>query len=226
MERKLVSVIIPVYNCGLYLAEAIESVLEQTYRRWEIIVVDDGSTDNSAQVAKRFSGLAQYVYQDHLGAGAARNKGVGLAAGEFIAFLDADDIWSKDKLSLQMEAFNTDPSLDMVQGYIRQFYSPELGVKVKMDPDKEVLQGTIPSALMVRRNSFLRAGLFATGRKVGEVLDWYTKAMGAGLKSSMLPQIVAQRRIHTTNVGIRLRDFRGDYISVLKEHLDRQRKIN
>lgn len=218
------SVIIPVYNGGRYLAEAIESVLEQTYRRWEIIVVDDGSTDNSAEVAKRFSGLAQYVYQDHLGAGAARNKGVSLAAGEFIAFLDADDIWSKDKLSLQMGAFNTDPSLEMVQGHVRQFYSPELSVKIKVDPDREVLPGTIPSALMVRRDSFLRAGLFATGWKVAESLDWYAKAVGAGLKCGMLPQIVAQRRIHTTNVGIRLRDFRGDYISVLKEHLDRQRK--
>lgn len=223
MEKPLVSVIVPVYNCGKYLAEAIESIWGQTYRPLEIIVVDDGSTDNSAEVANRFKGSVLYICQEHSGPGASRNKGIGLAEGEFLAFLDADDRWLKDKLSLQIEAFHEDPSLAMVFGYIRQFYSPELGMNAQRDPDKEILRGITPSVAMIRRDSFQRVGLFATGWQVGEFMDWYSKAREAGLKSSMPQQIVAERRIHTTNMGIRLRDSRGDYISILKEHLERKR---
>jgi len=90
--NSLISVIIPVYNGERYLAEAIESALGQHYRPIEIILVDDGSTDRSAEVAKQVSQSIRYLYQAHGGAGAARNAGVDLAPGEFLAFLDPDDL--------------------------------------------------------------------------------------------------------------------------------------
>src|SRR5919205_4589183 len=98
-------VIIPVYNGESYVAEAIESILDQTYRPAEVIVVDDGSTDNTAEVVKRFGDVVQYHHQPNRGAGAARNRGVELSHGEFLAFLDADDLWHKDKLAHQIQAF-------------------------------------------------------------------------------------------------------------------------
>src|SRR5436305_1029668 len=92
-NQPMISVIIPVYNGERYLGEAIESVLAQSYHWLEIILVDDGSTDGSATVAKQFSPAVQVVRQPNLGAGAARNRGIALAQGEFLAFLDADDLW-------------------------------------------------------------------------------------------------------------------------------------
>src|SRR5436853_749734 len=100
----LVSVIIPVYNCEQYLAEAIQSVLAQTHPTIELIVVDDGSTDNSAAVAKSFA-VVRYVFQRQGGPGAARNRGISLARGSFLAFLDADDVWVAGKLTRQLAAF-------------------------------------------------------------------------------------------------------------------------
>ena len=125
-SKPLVSVIIPVYNREKYLAEAIESVLAQTYRPIEVIVVDDGSTDGSADIAKRFGSPVRYYFQPNSGAGAARNRGIAVARGSFLAFLDSDDLWVEDKLTHQMAAFERHSDVDIVSGHVRQFYSPEL----------------------------------------------------------------------------------------------------
>jgi len=103
-QNPLISVIIPVYNGERYLAEAIESALAQTWEPVEIIIVDDGSTDGSADVASRFASSVKYDLQPHAGPGAARNRGARLARGDYLAFLDADDLWLKEKLKLQMAA--------------------------------------------------------------------------------------------------------------------------
>jgi len=116
-ESPLISVIIPVYNYDRYLAEAIESVLSQTYHHLEAIVVDDGSTDQSAEIARSFAARGiRYCYQVHAGIGPARNKGVELAQGDFLAFLDADDRWPQYKTERQLRAFESDPTLEMVFG--------------------------------------------------------------------------------------------------------------
>lgn len=127
MESKpQISVIIPVYNRERYLAETIESVLAQTYRPIEIIVVDDGSTDKTADVARRLSENIRYFYQSNSGCSAARNKGIEIALGSFISFLDSDDLWVEEKLSRQMTVFDSDSDLDMVFGQVSNFYSSNL----------------------------------------------------------------------------------------------------
>ncbi|TMK21727.1 MAG: glycosyltransferase [Actinobacteria bacterium] len=124
--RPLISVLIACYNGGLYLAEAIESVLKQTYPRVELIVVDDGSDDDSADVARRFGSALALVSQPRAGIGAARNRAVSLATGDFLAFLDADDRFLPDKLERQMAAFDADPAIDVVFGNVTEFITPEL----------------------------------------------------------------------------------------------------
>jgi len=109
-----VSIIIPVYQGDRFLAEAIESVLNQTYTNYEIIVVDDGSTDNSREVLLPYLDKIRYVYQENQGVAAARNRGIKIARGEFIAFLDQDDFWLPDKLALQVACFNAQPELGIV----------------------------------------------------------------------------------------------------------------
>ena len=224
-NKHTISVIIPVYNCEQYLAEAIESVLAQTYRPDEIIVVDDGSTDNSATVAKSYADQIRFFFQPNSGQAAARNKGINLACGSLFAFLDADDIWLVDKLALQVSAFDREPELDMVFGHVKQFHSSELDthLKTNVDHGMEIMPGYIPSAILIKRESFFRVGIFNTNWQIGEFIDWYSKAMEKELKSIMLSEVFVERRIHTDNIGIRERKSRTDYLKILKASLDRRR---
>jgi len=222
MGEPLVSVIIPVWNGERFLAEAIESVLKQTYAPYEVIIVDDGSTDGSAEVAKSFGALVRYHIQGKKGAATARNHGVELSRGNFIAFLDADDIWVKDKLARQMKIFLDHPELDMVLGQVRQFYSSASGVI--FNEESEIIPGYVPGTMLIKRASFFRAGRFSTQWRVGEFIDWYLRAEEIGLKSFLLPHVVLMRRIHDANMGIRERTSRIDYVKIVKASLDRRRK--
>src|SRR5262245_20840904 len=102
MTESLISCIVPVFNGERYLGEAIESILKQSYRPIEIIIADDGSTDDTVTVAARYGTQIRYLRQSNAGPAAARNLGLSVAAGEFVAFLDADDIWHPEKLARQM----------------------------------------------------------------------------------------------------------------------------
>jgi glycosyltransferase involved in cell wall biosynthesis len=224
--RPLVSVVIPVYNCEAYLAEAVRSVLAQPYRPLEIIIVNDGSTDRGAEVAQGFADpLVRYFYQENAGIGAARNTGVSLARGGYLAFLDADDTWTPEKLTLQMACFEEDPELDMVFGQVIEFHeSPSGGPSpARAELEGGGLAGYFAGTLLIKRESFLRVGPFETRWRVGEFVDWYAKAAELGLKSHLLPAVVMRRRIHETNVGIRRRSSQVDYVRILKQALDRRR---
>jgi glycosyltransferase involved in cell wall biosynthesis len=232
MERggHLVSVIIPVYNGQRYLAEAIESVLAQIYRRIEIIVVDDGSTDRTADVAGFFSGTVRYHWQSNSGSAAARNRGVQESRGSFLAFLDADDLWVKEKVSRQMAALSADPALDMVFGHVSQFFSPDLDQTVKKKvacPDGK-MPGYHAGTLLIRRQAFFDVGLFNPRLQCGEFLDWSFRSRERGLRELMLPDVLMKRRIHSSNMGIlksntRTDNSHADYVRVLKASLDRRR---
>ena len=100
-----VSVIIPTYNCDRYIDQAIASVLEQTYTDYELIIVDDGSTDDTAQVIKSYGDRINYIYQANQGVAQARNRGLAAAQGQYIAFLDQDDVFLPNKLGEQVSCF-------------------------------------------------------------------------------------------------------------------------
>src|SRR4051812_26302017 len=110
----LVSVVIATYNSGRFVGQAVRSVLAQTYRPFEIVVVDDGSTDDTAGVLAGYRDGVRYVYQENRGPAAARNRGIAEAAGELVAFLDADDEWHPEKLSRQWEALSASPRAGLV----------------------------------------------------------------------------------------------------------------
>jgi len=122
MKRSSVSVVIPTYNSGEFVTQAIESVLSQTVAPAEIIVVDDGSTDDTAAALAPYENRIRYIYQENMGVSAARNRGVEAANGDFVAFLDADDIWHPQKLELQMDAFAKIPALGLLG--TRGFFLP------------------------------------------------------------------------------------------------------
>lgn len=224
-QQGLVTVVIPVYNGRSYLPEAIESALAQTYRPVEVIVIDDGSTDGSRDVALRYASV-QVCRQDHGGLGAARNAAIARASGEFLSFLDADDIWLPDKLDLQIRALDAGPSVDMVFGHVEEFISPELddAAKQNLRCHEGSISGMFAGTVIIRRSSFDRVGPFETAWQLGEFVDWYARAKELGLQSMVLPEVVLRRRLHKSNMGVRLRDSRTDYARILKASLDRRRK--
>ena len=122
----LISCIVPVYNGERYLKEALDSILTQSYRPLEIIVVDDGSTDGTAEVVAGYGERVRYVWQSNAGPWIARNLGLSATQGEFISFLDADDLWHAEKLARQMARFEARPELDLCVTHLQNFWIPEL----------------------------------------------------------------------------------------------------
>lgn len=221
----LVSTVIAVYNSEAYLADAITSVINQTYRNIEIIIVDDGSTDNSKDVALRFAPPVRYHYQANSGIAAAWNQGIEMATGDFFAFLDADDLWTNDKIEQQMEVISETDNVDIIFGHVKQFYSPELTAEQRRKiwcPDN-MMPGVSAITTLVRRQSFFRVGWFNTQWRKGIFNDWYLRAGECGLVSHMLPQMVAQRRLHETNHGTVNRDKSIDYVRMFRASLSRRR---
>jgi glycosyltransferase involved in cell wall biosynthesis len=221
----LVSVVIPVYNGERYLAEAISSVLAQGYPRVELLVVDDGSNDASVAIAGKFP-EARVLRQPHQGAAAARNHGVAFSQGELLAFLDADDLWQPGKLLTQVKALADDPELEMVFGSVEQFHSPELSTeeRARIHIPVEVSTGAHIGAMLIRRASYLRVGELNAALKLGEFIDWYARAMDAGIRSRLIPDVAMRRRLHKCNLGLRGRDHLNDYAQVAKSILDRRRR--
>lgn len=169
MEAKIqVSVIIPTYNRGWTIGEAVDSVLAQDYGDFELIVVDDGSTDNTPQVLDAYRGAIKVFRQENQGVSAARNRGINEASGRFIAFLDSDDLWLPKKLSRQIEFFNTTPDALICQTeevWIRN------GIRVNPKKRHKKPSGMIfepslalclvsPSAVMIRRSLLEIVGNF------------------------------------------------------------------
>jgi len=223
--ESLVSVIIPTFNGAKYIRETLESVFGQTYRSLEILVVDDGSTDDTAELVDSYGPRATVIRQAQQGHPAARNSGVRRATGCFLSFLDHDDIWQPNKIELQIECFRNDAALDLVFGHVQNFFSPELPeqerrrVFVPLHPLPGLLQG----AMLAKRSAFDRVGPFSEERNLGDFLDWFGRATVLGLNTQMLPATVLRRRIHLTNYTRTHQHLRQEYLSAIKELLERRR---
>lgn len=149
-----VSVIIPTYNCEKYLPETIESVLNQTYQDFEIIIADDGSTDNTKSIVSdytnKFTGKILYCYQDNNGPAAARNKGIKKAKGEYIAFLDSDDLWLTNRLEEGVKALDSNPDIGLAHANIA-FISEDKTLIDIPRRKKKLLSGDIFINLFLRK---------------------------------------------------------------------------
>ena len=178
-SERLVTVVITVYNGAPYLAEAIDSVLAQTYRPFELIVLDDGSTDGSGEIARSYGSACRFAQQENAGLGAARNSAIELAKGRYYAFLDADDRFVPDKLERQMQILDAEPEIDMVFGHMTEFVSPEIDERARAllrDPVHDQ-PWRMPNLMLVRREAFHRVGPFSDTLRVGIGVDWYARAV-------------------------------------------------
>jgi len=141
-----VSVVIPTYNYAHFIGEAIESALAQTYLIAEIVVVDDGSTDNTEEVVTAFGEKVRYIRQENSGVSAARNNGAKNSSGDFITFLDPDDAWLPEKIERQIAKFREDDSIGLVHCGMREFDS-ETGETIQLHLDGE--EGWVADALLL-----------------------------------------------------------------------------
>lgn len=198
-EASLVSVIIPVYNGERFLGEALHSILVQDYQPVEVIVVDDGSTDHSAQLAEATPGVC-VLREPHRGLAATLNQGVRQATGEFLAFLDADDRWLPGKIRCQLAELAQRPELDMIFCHTRQFT-----VRPLPNGNEEltlaVQPGVSKSALLIRTASFLRVGEFSERKDRHDFLDWFARTVSSGLQATTLAEVLVERRVHDCNIG-------------------------
>jgi glycosyltransferase involved in cell wall biosynthesis len=226
MGRAHVSVVIPVNDGERYLREAIDSVVAQQGVAVEVIVIDDGSNDASAAVAESYGPpVVCHSVRRSRGPGAARNLGVARATGEYLGFLDADDVWAPSKLFRQVAVMRAQPPSDLVFGAVRHFISPDLDAEsaARLHCPEGTQHGYLAGALLTRRDVFERIGSFREDLRVGEVVDWLARAREAGLREVMLPEVVFERRLHRTNLGRRRREDRSDFIRLVKASLDRRR---
>jgi glycosyltransferase involved in cell wall biosynthesis len=198
-----ISVIIPVYNGGRFLAEAIESVLAQDLVPNEILVVDDGSTDDSLAVAQGFEPRICIVSQSNAGVAAARNTGLDHASGEFVAFLDADDLMLPRRLAAQAAAMALPSQPDVVLSAHWLFRHGEVSRPTHdpMDVRQHMRSGPVPSTAFVRRSAFSAYGRFSVEQRVGDFIEWLSRAVAMGCGIETLPEPLVLRRIHDANLS-------------------------
>jgi len=217
MGCSMVSVIVAVYNGEKYLSQALESVLKQGYQNIEIIIVDDGSTDKTAEFAKSYieRSNVRYIYQENGGHGAALNTGISNANGEFLSFIDHDDIWDLNKLQLQLNAFADNPALDAVFAHQKSFAENKAAERLTFI--REPMPGYMAGPMLIRTSSFFKVGLFNTEIRKGYFFPWYDRLNLLGLKQMLLPEILYYRRVHGQNISIGRdnKDYK-DYFSAIR----------
>lgn len=221
-----ISVIIPVYNGEKYLGEAINSILGQSYKPFEVIIIDDGSTDKTSEIATAYKKDLIYFFQDNAGIAASRNLGVNMAKGNYISFLDADDLWIKEKLRIQKKQLEADPSIDIIFGAVKHFYSPDTDEKFKKSVKcpSELSSGLLPGTMLIKKRTFLSVGFFSNDYKVGEFIEWYMKAKEKNLKIYYMPEILLKRRIHGSNYTLVNKHIKNDYARIVRDMLLRRKE--
>ncbi|MGA7237276.1 MAG: glycosyltransferase [Bryobacteraceae bacterium] len=214
MHEPFISVVIPAYNAAKYLTETLESVRAQRFRDYEMIVVDDGSTDRSFDIAGRFDGVRRFR-QPNRGAAAARNVGIGVARGAYVAFLDADDLWMPAKLEKQAAYLERNPQTAWIYSDACVFNSAtgreicRVGERIRLHRGEVLrdllLRCFIPSATpVVRRTALLDAGLFDERweRRLGE--DWHLwLRLAEHNEIALIDEPLARIRSHEENTSRR-----------------------
>jgi glycosyltransferase involved in cell wall biosynthesis len=220
-----VDVVIPACNAARTLREAIDSALAQSLPPSRVIVVDDGSADATASVARDCGAMVEVVaHACNRGAAAARNTGIAAAAAPYVAFLDADDRWLRDKLERQCAALEASAGTMFALCRLREFLSDELDDAERAAfarADTTGLEGWTASTLVARRALFAECGGFDEGLRVGEAIDWFSRARSHA--HVHLDFVGVERRLHRDNSTRRAAVSGRDYLDIVRRHLARKR---
>lgn len=215
-DEPLVSIVTPAYNCERFIGETIESVINQTYKNWEMIIVDDGSTDKIGNIVKNYCKRdirIKYFWQKNSGRPAVpRNVAIRKAKGKYIAFLDSDDLWVSEKLARQVEYMEKHPDLDLVYGLAKCVGNPLFeGRLVKQPKDVAfcttfeelfICNSIVCLTVIVRASSLQRVGLFNEAPSFVSAEDWDLWLRFAhDYKIGFIPELVGFYRVHTQGIS-------------------------
>jgi glycosyltransferase involved in cell wall biosynthesis len=221
LDRSMsVAVAIPAYNAERFIGEVLASIFAQTYPVDDVVVVDDGSDDATAQAALAAGAAVRVLRQPNSGIGLTRSRAVAATRGEILVLLDADDLLTPDSIACRVQALRDDPRVDIVFGQVRHFTEHADDVPIALDPPQA---SHVPSGMLLRRAAYERVGPFASGLHVAEALDWMLRAREAGLLEVTLPDQVLWRRVHGANNSITNRASLSEFPRALKASLDRRR---
>jgi len=233
-EQRLVSVVIPAFNAERFLGEAIESVLAQTYAPLETIVVDDGSSDGTLEIARAY-GEVTVIEQPNAGPSAARNRGFAASRGDFIAFHDSDDLMTPDKIEVQAGVLIEEPEVGCVlaeqelliePGAEMPFWVEGSKVQTMMPPRPPELEGeplVHPMTLVVRREVFEQVGGFDQSMRAAEDFDWMLRASEEGIEIARLSDVLLRRRVHADSLTQDAAAARVGLFRAFKSRIERHR---
>jgi glycosyltransferase involved in cell wall biosynthesis len=225
LKLPLVSVVLPVYNGERFLAQALDSIRDQYYSEFEIIVVDDGSTDGSAEIARSLDRV-RYMGQKHRGIACAWNSGIEYSRGEFVAFLAQDDLWTPNKLDVQVHQMMEHPRLQYTIARARCFLEP--GCAIPSGFRRELLQDDrvawVVETMLARKSLFESIGGFDASLSTAEDVDWFLRARDADTPMAVIPEVLLYRRIHDDNFSYRVVEENAqNLLRVMRQSILRRR---
>jgi glycosyltransferase involved in cell wall biosynthesis len=219
----LVSVVIPVFNGERFLAEAIESALAQSYARMEVVVVDDGSTDRSAEIARSYP--VSYLHQENGGVAAARNRGIEAARGELLSFIDQDDLWLPRKLERQVAALEADGGAGICSCRFEMFLEP--GHMLPDWADETFLEGSHRTpqvgTLLVRSEVFDEVGTFDTSYAAANDTDWFLRTRDLGVRVAFVDEPLQRYRLHSGNASAQVGLIRREHMRAFSTSVRRKK---
>ena len=224
MSEPLVSIVVTVRDCDRFLAEALDSALAQTHRPLEVIVVDDGSQDRSAEIAEGYGPPIEVIRRPARGVSAARNVALDRYQGEFLAFLDADDRMRPESVRRSLAAFDERPELDAVFHSLVEFVSPDVDSAMFQYRDVGTHRpARLPSNCLVRRGVVRSVGRYDESLTRAQGLEWITRLIDLPARTVMLEDILSERRLHESNHGFTEPEAILDYLTVVRRQLRRRR---
>jgi len=226
----LLSVVVPVYNGADFVADALASICTQPYAPLEVIVIDDGSSDAGAQVIAEFRQHhwpdLEYVYQPNAGPAAARNRGLEIASGEIIAFLDADDLWPDNAIQGSVELL-LNQGHQLVVGCTQQVRARSAGDRAaELQPFGEIWMAFSLCAAVFRRDVFDIVGQFDEQLRYGEDVDWFLRAREAGIDIGIRNEVTRLYRKHDSNMTLDTGQSNHYFLAALHKSLQRRRGRN
>jgi glycosyltransferase involved in cell wall biosynthesis len=220
-HQPLISVIVPAHDAERFIGETIRSVLAPGYEPLEILVIDDGSADSTAEVAGAFGDPVRCVRQAASGGPAApRNRGMALARGEVIAFLDADDLWPPDRLATGLPHL-LDPAIGIVLGHTRRFWAAPGSDRFDRTTGPELAMKLC--AALLRREALGRIGGFDESLRICDDWDWFMRARELGIGIRVHPEVTILYRRHDGNATADEAAGNREFMRILKRSLDRRR---
>lgn len=222
-----ISVIVPTYNYAHFIGDCLDSIFAQTYKDFEVIVIDDGSTDDTARVLEKYKGEIRYIYQENKGLPAARNTGIQAAQGEYLAFLDSDDLWLPEKLDEQIRFLRNDTDMGIIfsdasafneKGMIRKSILKEENICTGFCFQRLFMGNyLVMPTVMIRKRCLVESGLFDESLTAVEDYDLWLR-ISLFYKIGFVDKVLAMYRVHPSNMS-------GDFCRLMDNEIKVIQKI-